>query len=269
MIDTIVCCYQFPTVPGEVAKNLAAVEGNIELIAETGCGLLVLPEMWSCAFPYRVLREMAKETPRILDRLAEWSSEHRMVIVGSLPVLDGESVFNTSFVFDADGALAGSYRKVHLFSLNKEDLHFGRGTGALVCDTAVGRLGIQVCYDLRFPESSRELALKGAEILCFSAQWPTVRIDHWATLLRARAIENQLYVAGCNGCGVEGRLIYGGASAVVSPYGEVLAEGGREEAVVAASVDPQDILSFRTLIPCFEDRRPETYGGPLCGVSSK
>lgn len=203
---------------------------------------------------------MAEMTPHILDLQQEWASRHGMVIVGSLPEPRGNQVFNTSFVFDADGSIVGKYRKIHLFSLNKEDEHFGRGDIAAVCETRVGKLGIQVCYDLRFPETSRKLALDGAEIICFSAQWPTVRIDHWRTLLRARAIENQLFVLGCNGCGTEGKLIYGGNSAVVSPLGRVLAEADGEEAVIAGELSSEELLEFRRLIPCFEDRSPAAYG---------
>lgn len=260
MIDMKACCYQFPTLPGNIEANLSRVEARIESVADTGCKLLLLPEMWTCAFPYPVLREMARETPRILERQREWAIRYGMVIVGSLPEFDGGKVFNTSFVLDSDGSLAGAYRKIHLFSLNREDVHFGRGEKAVVCETSVGKLGIQVCYDLRFPETSRKLALEGAEILCFSAQWPTVRIDHWSTLLRARAIENQLFVMGCNGCGTEGRLVYGGGSAVISPLGQVLAEAGRDEMILGAEVGTEELMAFRKLIPCFEDRRPGAYG---------
>jgi predicted amidohydrolase len=104
------------------------------------------------------------------------------------------------------------------------------------------------------------LALDGAEILCISALWPVSRIEHWSVLLRARAIENQLFVVGCNGCGVEGPLQYGGASSIVSPTGRVLAGGEMEERNLAATLDLEELREFRRHISCLSDRFPSAYG---------
>jgi predicted amidohydrolase len=202
---------------------------------------------------------LAERTPSVVETLQEWAQEHDVVLVGSLPEVEGSSIFNTSFVLDSDGSIAGKYRKVHLFTLHGEDRHFGRGDSTLVCSTKAGKLGVMICYDLRFPELARRLALDGAEILCVSAQWPDSRVEHWSLLLRARAVENQLFVVGCNGCGKEGKLQYAGHSAVISPLGRVLAEGRGGEEVLAASVDLQEITDFRKLIGCFEDRVPAVY----------
>ena len=95
--------------------------------------------------------------------------------------------------------------------------------------TSVGRLGVAICYDLRFPELFRKLALEGAEILCLPAEWPKPRQEHWRTLLRARAIENQLFVAAANCCGVQGKLDFFGMSLLLSPRGEILAKAGRTD----------------------------------------
>ena len=211
---------------GDVDANLACVEMLIAGFAGEGVDLLVFPEMWSCAFPNAVLGTMAGKTPMVLDRLAQWAAGYGMVLVGSLPEADGGTVYNTSYVVERTGEIVGKYRKIHRFSFAGEDRHFGRGEETLVCSTSVGKLGIMICYDLRFPELARRLALDGAEIICISAQWPVPRIDHWSTLLRARAIENQIFVAGCNGCGREGKLQYAGRSAVVTPLGNVPAEAG-------------------------------------------
>lgn len=253
-------CCQFGVLPGDVDGNLAIVERKVADYAAAGCRLLVLPEMWSCGFPYPVLRAMAERTPEVLRRMQGWAGEHGITLVGSLPELDGDTVYNTSTVVDASGEIAGAYRKVHLFSLLGEHLYFGRGGSLLVCDTSAGRLGVMICYDLRFPELARRLALDGAEIICVSAQWPGPRIEHWSLLLRARALENQLFVVGCNGSGVEGELLYGGASAVVSPLGAVLAEAGGEDPVTLASLDFDEMVGFRRRIPCLTDRVPELYG---------
>jgi predicted amidohydrolase len=252
-------CYQFRVHPGQVKKNLRLVEMALSWFADQGCQLLILPEMWSCGFFYDDLRGMAKETPTVLNDLQNWSRQHGLVLVGSLPELVGDVVYNTAYVVDSDGAIVGSYRKIHLFSVTQEHRHFARGSQPLVCQTQAGQLGVMTCYDLRFPELARRLALDGADLLCYGALWPAVRADHWALLLRARALENQLFVLGCNGCGTEGKTIYGGRSALVSPAGVVLAEADDQESRLLATLDMNEMDEFRRQIPCFQDRSPGTY----------
>lgn len=259
MADMIVGCFQLEVVTGDLDENLSRVRSAISYFGENGCRLLVFPEMWSCGFSYPTLRAMAARTPSIVERLREWGRHYEMVLVGSLPELDGDIVFNTSFVIDATGEIAGQYRKIHLFSLHGEHLHFGRGRSSLVCSTGAGRVGIEICYDLRFPELSRRLALDGAEILCISALWPTARIEHWSLLLRARAIENQLFVIGCNGRGIDGELIYGGASAVVSPTGQVLARADGAGDRLLVRLNRNEVTECRRHITCFSDRLPSAY----------
>jgi omega-amidase len=260
MKELIVGCFQMEVLPGDVEGNLSKVERILPQLRADGCQLVVFPEMWTVGFPYPALQELAERTPKVLEKLLEWAVEYRMVLVGSLPEAEGGKVFNTSYVLDAGGEVAGKYRKMHLFSLTGEPDHFARGQVPLVCDTTAGRLGIAICYDLRFPELLRRLALDGAQIICLSALWPVTRIDHWSLLLRSRAIENQLFVMGCNGCGVEGGTQYGGASAIVSPTGKVLGEAGDREAAIIATLDFAEMEGFRRHLPCFSDRLPGSYG---------
>jgi predicted amidohydrolase len=253
-------CYQFRIDSGEVEANLRRVERSLPWFQERGCQLLVLPEMWPCGFVYRQLPDMAGRTPQVLGAMRLWAVQNGLVLVGSLPEALGGVIYNTVYVVDANGEMAGSYRKMHLFSLHGEDRHFGRGTQPLVCNTRVGRIGVMICYDLRFPELARRLALDGAELLCISALWPTARIEHWSILLRARAIENQLFVIGCNGSGKEARLTIGGKSALISPFGHTIAEAGSLEEQLIAPLNMQEMGDFRELIPCLTDRLPGGYG---------
>ncbi|GLI36124.1 carbon-nitrogen hydrolase [Desulforhabdus amnigena] len=259
MKELVVGCSQLDVLPGNIWKNVEKAERLVSENAEKGCRLLIFPEMWSCSFVYSRLREMAETTPHVLERFQEWGRRNEMVLVGSLPERDGDAVFNSSYVIDRTGEIVGKYRKIHLFSYNREHEYFGRGEKSVVCSTSVGRLGIMICYDLRFPELARRLALDGAEILCISALWPTTRINHWSLLLRSRALENQMFVMGCNGCGKEQNLRYGGASAIVSPTGELLAEGKDGEEQVITTLDQDLMTAFRRQIPCFEDRLPGAY----------
>lgn len=249
---------QFTVKQGDVDANLTYVCEALARVAAQGANLVVLPEMWSSGFAYKTLNELALRTAGIVDQLLELSTRHRLVIIGSLPEPDGDKVFNTVYVVD-NGMLAGVYRKIHLFSLLGEDKVFSAGDRWLLADTTLGKIGVIICYDLRFPELSRRLAVEGAQLICVPAQWPKPRQEHWRTLLRARAIENQLFVVSCNTCGMVGKLDFFGMSMIISPQGDVLVEAGEQQAELAARLDPQEMADWRARIPCFNDRKPACY----------
>jgi predicted amidohydrolase len=249
---------QFNVKQGDVDANLAYVRAALRRVAGQGAQLAVLPEMWSSGFAYRNLNELARRTAGIVEELLDLSRELKLVIVGSMPEPHGEKVFNTAFVAD-NGSLAGVYRKLHLFSLLGEDRAFDSGDAWLLAETSLGKIGVIICYDLRFPELSRRLALEGAAVICVPAQWPKPRQEHWRTLLRARAIENQLFVVACNACGLIGKLDFFGMSMIIDPKGELLAEAGEAEGEISAQLDMQLMADWRAQIPCFNDRRPELY----------
>jgi omega-amidase len=249
---------QFNVRQGDVDANRDYVRAALRRAAGTGVQLAVLPEMWSSGFSYRNLNELARCTAGIVEELLALSRELKLVIVGSMPEPHGEKVYNTVYVAD-NGRLAGTYRKLHLFSLLGEDKAFDSGDSWLLAETSIGKVGVIICYDLRFPELSRRLALEGAAVICVPAQWPKPRQEHWRTLLRARAIENQLYVVACNACGPIGKLDFFGMSMIIDPKGEVLAEAGEAECMISAPLDMQLMADWRAQIPCFSDRRPELY----------
>ena len=251
---------QFPIVSGDVAANLQQARRALQRAHDQGAHLVVLPEMWSSGYDYKRLAELADETPQIAAELAELAARLDLVIVGSLPEKDQGCLYNTAFVHDR-GQEIGRYRKLHLFSPMKEDRYLASGDKTLVVSTSVGRLGIAICYDLRFPEMVRKLAMDGADTVCLPAQWPSPRQLHWRTLLRARAIENQYFLVAANNCGQLGNLHFFGMSLIVSPRGEFLAEGGEGTAEPSALLDFADMAAYRKEIPAWHDRRPEVYGG--------
>jgi predicted amidohydrolase len=249
---------QFNVKQGDVDANLAYVREALARVAGLGANLAVLPEMWSSGFSYKNLNELALRTAGIVDELLELSVRHKLVIVGSIPEPDGDKVFNSIFLAD-NGRLAGVYRKMHIFSFLGEDKAFNGGDSWLLADTTIGKIGVIICYDLRFPELSRRLALEGAQVLCVPAQWPKPRQEHWRTLLRARAMENQLFVVSCNACGLIGKLDFFGMSMIINAKGDVLAEAGEESCEIMAGLDMQTMTDWRAQIPCFKDRKPECY----------
>lgn len=251
---------QFDVRPGEVSANLAEAEKHLERLSGEGAALAVLPEMWSCGFDNANLSRHARETPQVLERIRGLASRHRMVIAGSMPEAEDGRIHNTLYLVDADGSVAGSYRKVHLFSVTDEQRYFAPGDRNVVCDTVLGPVGLMICYDLRFPELCRALTLKGAGIVVVPAQWPDARIDRWDVLAQARAIENQIYLIGANRCGVERKVRFSGHSIIVDPSGAVLAwapDGGAQ--VGTALVDPAHRERIRNAMPSLRDRVPGAY----------
>ena len=254
-----VAAVQFNIRLGDIEANWQAAAAGLRRAAAQGAKLAVLPEMWSSGYDYRQLAALATHTPELLTRLQALSAELGLTIVGSLAERDGDKVCNTAWVID-QGAIIGKYRKLHLFSTMGEDRFLHAGEHYLVVETSAGRLGIAICYDLRFPELFRRMALDGAEIICLPAEWPKPRQEHWRTLLRARAIENQLFVVAANCCGVQGKLDFFGMSLLLSARGEVLAEAGEVDQCLVAALDFAEMEEYRQQIPCYRDRRPEIYG---------
>lgn len=252
---------QFNISLGYIDANLDKAMTALKRVAEQGAKLAVLPEMWSCGYDYRNLKKLATETPRVLETLQEECRKLNLVTVGSLPELQDDTIYNTAYLIDK-GELIASYRKLHLFSTMQEDQFLGAGNSSLVAETSIGRLGIAICYDLRFPELFRKLALEGAEIICVPAEWPKPRQEHWKTLLRARAIENQLFVIAANCCGIQGKLDFFGLSQLISPLGHVLEMAGEEETELVANLDFSEMEKYRNQIKTLVDRRPDIYGTP-------
>lgn len=258
----IVCAsIQFKIALGSIDTNLDTLTAALQRVAQQGAKLVVLPEMWSCGYDYRHLPELAQETPHVLQELQNKCRELDLITVGSLPELEDGTIYNTAYVVDR-GEIVGSYRKLHLFSTMREDQFLGAGAHSLVVDTSVGRLGVAICYDLRFPELFRKLALEGAEIICIPAEWPKPRQEHWKTLLRARAIENQLFVMAANCCGVQGQLDFCGLSQLISPLGNVLQMADEENTELVATFDFSEMEQYRKKIDILNDRRADIYGTP-------
>ena len=251
---------QFDVKTGDTAANLDQALAGINALAEADVEVAVLPELWSGGFHDNVAADAA-DTPAILEKLAATAAARRMVIAGSMAEATGLGIYNTLYVHDSDGTLAGQYRKVHLFTATAEDRSFLAGDQCRICQTSAGVFGLVVCYDIRFPEFCLSLALKGADGLIVCAEWPASRIHHWEALLCARAIENQLFVVAANRCGRDASILYGGRSQIVTATGTVAASAGdTESTVIHAILDRSEQERFRTAIPSLKERRPDVYG---------
>ncbi len=238
--------------------NLEKVRSFAARARAEGATLLLLPEMWTCGFAYREMPKVAEGTPDHLAELGRIAAEHALVIAGSMPELEKDRLYNTLFVVDADGRVRAAYRKVHLFPLFKEHSYLQAGTKPVNVSLLETNIGLAVCFDLRFPEFFRKLALRGARIILLSAEWPRERLDHWKTLVTARSVENQIFVVAANSAGRHGRTVFAGHSLVVDPSGRVLAEGGEGEELVSAEVDLAEVDKVRGVIDYLSCRVKDT-----------
>lgn len=257
-----ITCIQMDMVFGKPDENFEKVKGLIEESAKSRPDVLVLPETWNTGFfPRENLSSLsAGSCRRVREELGPLAAKYGVsIIAGSVSDLRDREIHNTALVFDRTGACIADYDKIHLFSPMEEDRYFCPGDHLCRFQLDGRPCGLIICYDLRFPELARSLALQGMDLLFVVSQWPRARISQLHTLLKARAIENQVFLACCNSCGQAGSTVFGGSSAVIDPLGNVLAMGGEEESPVSASCDFSVLDEIRRSIPVFHDRRKELY----------
>ena len=253
-------------------RNLERADRLVRDAAARGAELVVLPEKWTVL---GTREDMAAGGQTLDGEAISWARETAAqlgidLIAGSLfeRAEDAEKGFNTSVHVGPDGEIQSVYRKIHLFDVEVDGAVYAEsstedpGDEIVVTDLADGlRLGMSVCYDLRFPELYRILALRGAELLTVPAAFtlPTTR-DHWEVLVRARAIENQCFVIAANQIGNHpGGLRSGGRSLIVDPWGLVLATAPDTECAIVADLDLENLRDIRRRLPSLARRRPEAY----------
>lgn len=254
----------------EKSKNLIKAEKMIEMAAKAGADLIVLPEMFNCPYSNVYFRSYAEEgegkTYTLLSRLAK---KHEVIIVGgSIPELSGDAVYNTSYVFSADGVCIGKHRKTHLFDIDipggicfmeSETLH--AGNNSTVVDTTFGKIGIAICYDMRFPEFFRNMVLDGAKLIVVPAAFNmTTGPAHWELTARARALDNQTFLALCSPArDINGEYVAYGHSLVTDPWGSVLCTLNEKEDILYQEIDLNRCDEIRNNLPLLKHRKPEIY----------
>lgn len=248
---------------GNPENNFTQMERRLEdaVAGDSKPDLLVLPEMWNTGYSLERIEELADpQGERTKSVVSAFCRKHGvMVVAGSVAEKRAEGVTNTIHVFDRSGREIAEYSKIHLFRLMNEHLHLVAGEREGRFDLDGTPAAAMICYDIRFPELARKLALGGAKILFVPAEWPHPRLHHWRILLQARAIENQMFVVSCNTVGLSGGTSFFGHSMVIDPWGEVMAEAGEEETILRAEIDLSLVDDVRGRIPVFDDRRPNLY----------
>ncbi|MDR3574766.1 MAG: carbon-nitrogen family hydrolase [Anaerolineaceae bacterium] len=247
---------------GQPLKNFERASQMIAQAAHEHASCILFPELWTSAYDFENRFIHAQSNLTILEKLNELARLHQIAIGGSfLEAQPGDFLYNTHTWLLPSSTDQVKYRKIHLFRLMDEDKWLQSGNEPICNNFQWGKAGLAICYDLRFPEIFRNYALQGADLTFIPAEWPAIRIYHWKTLLRARAIENQMFVIGVNCVGKIGNETFGGSSAIISPWGEVIAEASStDEQLITAEIDLDQVDEIRRKIPVFEDRRPDIYG---------
>lgn len=241
--------------------NFKKIEEFLKPYENSNADLIILPELWAVGWYCKCFPESSEEENNspTLNFLSNIAKKFNSNVVGGSYVKkypDGK-LTNSCPVFDREGKLISQYEKMHLFSHfgADEGIYATKGSKQVIAKTDVAKLGLSICYDIRFPELFRVYAYNGTDILINMAAWPKTRKNHWITLQKARAIENQSFVVAVSQTGLIKDDEYNlGHSMVVSPYGDVLAELGEEEAVLEFSIDLNEMKALREKFPILADR---------------
>ena len=255
----------------EKEKSLALAEEYISKVANSGADIIMLPEMFNCPyntenFPIYAEPEGGPCWTRMSDAARNCG---KYLIAGSMPECDADGrVFNTSYVFGPDGKQLSKHRKMHLFDIAvKGGQHFREsetltaGDDVTVFDTEFGRFGVMICYDIRFPELSRLMALRGAKMIfvpaCFNM---TTGPAHWELAFRSRALDNQVFCIGvAPALNLDASYHSYGHSIVANPWGEVIAQAGEKEELIICEIDLDEIKKVREEIPVLKNKRKDLY----------
>lgn len=263
---------QMPVVKDK-AENLARAAKEIQRAARDGAELAILPEMFCCPYSNASFRANAEEAGgRIHTAMAEAARKAGLwLVAGSMPELADGKIYNTSFVFDPDGHQVAFHRKAHLFDIDVqggqrffESETLSAGNRATVFDTPFGRLGLCICFDIRFPELARVMALAGAQAMIVPAAFNlTTGPAHWELAFRQRAVDNQFFTLGVAPArDEEGTYVSYGNSIACDPWGTVIARAGSGEEQLLVELDFSRNEAVRRQLPLLSARRPAVYHTP-------
>lgn len=255
----------------EKTANIAHALGMISEAA-LNSDMIILPEMWNCPYENSLFPEYAERRnySPTLDAISKAAKKEKVYIVaGSIPEKDdNNNIYNSSFFFNPRGKVIGVHRKVHLFDIDmpgkitfKESLTLKAGDRITVVETGLGKIGICICYDMRFPELLRLMTLEGADLIVVPGAFNlTTGPAHWKPLIQVRAVDNQVYMAATSPArDPNASYVAYGHSMVVDPWGTVIGEAGTGEEIIYATIDSERIQEIRNELPLLKNRRRDIY----------
>ncbi|MCH4985354.1 carbon-nitrogen family hydrolase [Macrococcoides goetzii] len=254
-----IAIYQMEIIPGEPEKNIEKVANWLSTLDDVD--IAVLPEMWNTSYTLEELINITSEAgQREIEKLSELAKQYQINIVGgSIAVRVEDKIYNRAIVINKNGEHIHQYDKLHLVPMLDEPNYLTQGNNISIFEIDNVKMGVIICYDLRFPEISRKLALEGIEVLFVVAEWPIERISQFEKLLYARAIENQVYVIASNSIGKCDDTVFGGKSMVINPLGEATTKIILGEGTIQSKINIEEIRSIRSDIPLLKTRRADIY----------
>lgn len=251
-------------------KNISHALEMIDEAANNGAEIIVLPEMFNCPYENSYFPIFAEEYPgKTTESLSNAAKKNSVYLVGgSIPELEDGNIYNTSFVFDRNGELIGKHQKMHLFDIDvegvvsfKESDTLSSGHKVTIVDTEFGKIGVAICYDIRFPELSRLMALEGSELIILPAAFNmTTGPAHWELSIRMRALDNQVYFVGAAPARDESAsYVAFGNSRVSDPWGNIIAAADENECILYADIDKEYTKKVRSELPLLKHRRTDLY----------
>jgi predicted amidohydrolase len=239
---------------GNPEKNFEKVRKIISQIQPAEHHLLILPELWSSGFDLKQTHIHYQADSRIVNDLSVLASEKKLWIAGSYITKDND-IFHNTFVLNSPSGELFTYHKIHLIRLMNEHSYFQPGNEFVAVNTPFASFGLSLCYDLRFPYQFQQLSHIGCNVFLLPAAWPITRINHWNSLIHARAIENQAFFIACNAVGGTHRETFGGSSAVLSPWGDWLFQGNdQDEYLETIEIDIQETTNLRNQFPVISEQ---------------
>lgn len=240
---------------GELDRMVRRGFEMIEIAATEQSDLILFPELWTSGYDLRNMERYAQfHQQELFPLLAAEAARLKIFIGGSYLTKRENGFYNTFMLFPSDQSEPAQYDKIHLFRLMREDRYLQPGNELVAASAPWGKTGLAVCYDLRFPELFRQHSAEGCRTCLLSAEWPQSRTEHWDTLLRARAIENQMVVIAANVVGATRKETFGGISSVYSAWGDCLLRTGAEEGLFTLEVDLSEVDRVRDQYPFLADR---------------
>ncbi|WP_411327736.1 carbon-nitrogen hydrolase family protein [Blautia obeum] len=265
-----IAAIQMPTVADKM-ENVRTVKTYLEKIKDENPDFVILPEMFCCPYQTENFPIYAeKEGGPVWQQLSGYAKQYGIYLIGgSMPEKDAEgNVYNTSYIFDREGKQIGKHRKVHLFDIDvkggqtfKESDTLTAGDSDTVFDTEFGKIGVMLCFDIRFPELSRMMVNDGAKVIFVPAAFNmTTGPAHWELSFRTRALDNQIYMVGCAPArDVSAGYISWGHSIVTDPWGRVTGMLDENEGILLAELDMDYEEQVREELPLLKSRRKDIY----------
>ncbi|MDW8801958.1 carbon-nitrogen hydrolase family protein [Clostridium sp. A1-XYC3] len=262
---------QMMVVKSTKEENIKKAQNMICEAADKGAKIVALPEMFNCPYNNKHFREYAEAFPEgeTIKMLSSTAKDKNIYLIGgSIPEIEDDKIYNTSFIFDNKGELIGKHRKVHLFDIDiKNGVRFmesevlSSGSDITLVDSPWGKVGVAICYDIRFPEIIRIMALKGAKIIFIPAAFNmTTGPAHWETLFKSRALDNQLYIAGISPArNTNYSYVAYGNSLITNPWGDITAKLDEKEGILIQDIDLEYIDEIRDSLPLLKHRRGDLY----------